>query len=84
MRGQSTLAQFGQDHLSESTKMIAVYDCHNCHNQRGFRGSKVQCMGRQKDVPKGGCPSYTDGNDLAALLAFAPPKDYVPKKWAGE
>jgi hypothetical protein len=81
---QATLASFSEDQFRGVTKKLAAFDCHNCRNQRGFHGPKVKCFGTLKDVPQKVCSSWTDGNDLGAMLAFAPPADFVPKKWRGE
>jgi hypothetical protein len=80
---QSTLAAF-----SAPQTALPVYDCGNCLNQRGLFSiegkQKVLCMGQRKDVPKNGCPCWSDGKDLEYMASFAPPADFVPKKWRGE
>lgn len=82
MKGQATLTAFSAPQTS-----LPVFDCGNCQNQKGLfsiEGKQtVQCMGRRKDVPKNGCPSYSDGKDLEHMARCAPPADFMPKKYAG-
>jgi hypothetical protein len=63
---------------------IKVYDCRNCVLQKGFAASKVRCFGTLRDIPLGGCPCYSDGNDLEFMASIAPPPGWQAKKYAGE
>jgi hypothetical protein len=84
MKGQATLTAFsGPDQFREPTKMI--YDCQNCVHFRGFvPGPKVNCMGRNKEIPKNGCACWSDGKELEFMDSIAPPADFVAKKYAGQ
>lgn len=81
---QSKLAAFAED-APEPVKK--VYNCWNCI----LRLNITLVEGRQKVQCKGGnglryfretCSSWSDGKDLEEMLKFAPPKDFVPKKWS--
>jgi hypothetical protein len=82
MASQSTLATF-----SAPQTALPVFDCGNCQNQKGLfsiEGKQtVQCMGRRKDVPKDGCPCWSDGQELVTIQQFAPPAGFTPKKYGG-
>jgi len=85
MSGQSTLTTFvGPDQFRDTTKKPPIYDCQNCNLFRGFvAGPKISCMGRLKEIPAKGCPSWSDGKELEYMDRCAPPAGYVPKKYAG-
>lgn len=82
MKGQTTLTSFSAPQTS-----LPVYHCGNCRNQKGLFSiegkQKVKCMGQRKDVPKDGCPCWSDGKELEYMASFAPPAGYVPKKYGG-
>jgi hypothetical protein len=79
---QTTFSDF-----SAPQTTLQVFDCSACLNQKGLFSiedtPKVRCLGRIKDIPKGGCPSFSDGKELEYMASFAPPRDFVLKKWAG-
>ncbi len=79
---QTTLS----DLAAPQTKLHAVNSCWNCHNKQDIRmiagQQKVVCFGKLRDF-QSGCPSWSDGNDLAAMLDCAPSAGWLPKKWAG-
>jgi hypothetical protein len=82
---QLSLSSFcGQEHVSETTKMIAVFDCRNCVLQKGFKGAQVHCMGKLKDIPLDGCSCWSDGKELEFMASIAPPPGWQAKKYAGE
>lgn len=82
--GQSTFTTFPEPgHIHEPTKK--VYNCQNCDLFRGFvPGPMVKCMGRIKAIPKNGCPSWSDGQELVTMASFAPPAEFRAKKWGGQ
>jgi hypothetical protein len=80
---QTSLAAFS----TPQTALPCANRCQDCIVRQGSIRSiggklKVQCFGSLKDVREG-CPSYSDGKELEYMASFAPPKDFVPKKWAG-
>jgi len=81
---QATLAHFSPDHIAEPTEKPPKYDCQNCDLFRGFvPGPKVSCLGRHKEIPKNGCASWSDGQELVTMQQFAPPAGFRAKNWAG-
>jgi len=79
---QSTLSTFS----APQTALPGVFDCTTCSNQQALFSieghPKVKCFGKLQDVPKKGCPSYSDNKDLDHWPPLA--ENYqLPKKWRG-
>jgi hypothetical protein len=82
---QLSLSSFMEsDHVSEATKLIAVFDCRNCIRPKEFKGAKVFCMGKLKDIPLDGCSCWSDGKELEFMASIAPSPGFVAKKYAGQ
>lgn len=64
---------------------IKIFDCTNCVLQKGFfqvaSKEMVKCMGQLKDIPLKGCACFSDGKELKEMDRFAPPKDFISKKY---
>lgn len=81
---QLSLSSFlAPDHIREVTEKMMTYDCRNCIRQKEFKGAKVVCMGKLKDIPLDGCSCWSDGEELEFMDSIAPPPGFCAKKYLG-